>query len=90
MWDTFLSWICPFVAILCCYAIASESINERRRKREDERLKKELMDWLFFVGIMMDGTWKNPQGYSKDATKRWLAEMTTIYFKETQRRKDET
>jgi len=89
MWETFGGWSLFFVGVFCFYAGISETLRNKRRKREEKRLKKELMDWLFFVGIMMDGTWKNSQGYSKDATKEWLAKMTAIYFQETLRRRDE-
>jgi hypothetical protein len=74
-------WFLPLFALLVIYSVVTE-IQHKRRERRIAQCKKDLMDWLLFVGVMMDSNWKNPNGYPKDVTKEWLATITATYFKE--------
>jgi len=44
------------------------------------RRKRELMEWLHYVGICMDILWKDETPYSKYQVKEWLAKLTTTHF----------
>ena len=51
--------------------------------------RMQMNQWLFTVGKHLDMAYKDGTPYSKTALKKWLAELSVMYFKEVIKKREE-
>ena len=51
--------------------------------------RMQMNQWIFTVGKHLDMAYKDGTPYSKTALKKWLAELSVMYFKEVIKKREE-
>lgn len=65
--------------------ISKQWVNAYRIRRG----RMQMNEWLWKVGKHLDMVYKDGTPYSKTALKKWLAELSVMYFKEVIKKHEE-
>lgn len=68
--------------LLCCLIYASKTAKSAVQAYRIKRGRMQMNEWLHIVGKYMDINYQEGTAYSRHALKKWLAEMSVIYFKQ--------
>lgn len=84
--DAIFQWfVIPILGIVVASSVFT-GVLEWFRDRRQARRKKELMEWLDYLGKGMDTCWEPNKRHSKDEVKRWIVGVTTSFYKELRKR----